>query len=50
MAVLKVLTKYYGFGIEQKSGSHYLLKRPRRQIVTLRHDRIKVGVMKSNYH
>jgi len=46
--VLVVLTKYYGFFIDRISNSHFQLNHPDGRRVTVpRHDRIKLGVIKS---
>jgi predicted RNA binding protein YcfA (HicA-like mRNA interferase family) len=47
--VIKVLTKYYGFSLEETSGSHFQLKHPDGRRVTVpRHDKpLKPGTLKS---
>jgi predicted RNA binding protein YcfA (HicA-like mRNA interferase family) len=46
--VLVVLTKYYGFIIDRISNSHFQLNYPGGRRVTIpRHNRIKLGVIKS---
>ncbi|MFZ0221565.1 MAG: type II toxin-antitoxin system HicA family toxin [Candidatus Nitrosopolaris sp.] len=47
--VIKVLTKYYGFSVEEISGSHFQLKDPDGRRVTVpSHDKpLKPGSLKS---
>ncbi|MFZ0511775.1 MAG: type II toxin-antitoxin system HicA family toxin [Candidatus Nitrosopolaris sp.] len=46
--VLVVLAKYYGFVIDRISESHFQLNHPDGRRVTVpRHNRIKLGVIKS---
>ncbi|MFZ0511622.1 MAG: type II toxin-antitoxin system HicA family toxin [Candidatus Nitrosopolaris sp.] len=46
--VLVVLTRYYGFVIDRISGTHVQLNHPDgRRITVPRHNRIKLGIIKS---